>query len=179
MCQKGSNSSRRPWHQVITSRHHSTDCFNTSYCSGHTTLRSHFATVDWTCSSTPSPLCIHFCYRYPHHAWITPSHFVQFTADTVGHIIRTLNGHKTFHEMGIIAGVTPGTKHHRQVPRISATAEDLTALSIIDIHSLSLHQVPLFADHEPDEMSNDIGGSNEQYISDVKFIVFGSSGLLR
>ena len=65
---------------------------------------------------------------------LTSGHFVQFIADNVDHNIRTLDGHNTFHGMGIIAGVTPGTKRQRPVPRISGTSQDLIALGKIGIH---------------------------------------------
>ena len=45
------------------------------------------------------------------------SEFLQYVADNVDHNIRTLDGNDTFHGMGIIASVTPGTKHSQLVPR--------------------------------------------------------------
>ena len=38
------------------------------------------------------------------------SEFVQYVADNVDHNLRTLDGNDTFHGMGLIATVTPGTK---------------------------------------------------------------------
>lgn len=37
------------------------------------------------------------------------SQFVQYVADNVDHNIRTLDGNDTFHGMGMIAAITPGT----------------------------------------------------------------------
>ena len=37
--------------------------------------------------------------------------FVQYAADNVDHNVRTLDGKDTFHGMGIISTVTPGTEH--------------------------------------------------------------------
>ena len=54
--------------------------------------------------------------------------------DNADHNVRTLDGLGTFHGMGIIAALTPGMKQTRSVPRISATAEDVAAVSKIDIH---------------------------------------------
>jgi hypothetical protein len=44
--------------------------------------------------------------------------FVQFAADNVDHNIRTLDGHETFHMMGMIAMVPPGNTGSKQVPKI-------------------------------------------------------------
>ena len=61
-------------------------------------------------------------------------HFIQYVADNVDHNIRTIDGHNTFHEMGIIAGVTPETKISRPVPQIAVTPEDIAAVGRINIH---------------------------------------------
>ena len=45
------------------------------------------------------------------------SEFVQYVTENVDHNIRTLDGNHTFHGMGIIVLVTPGTKHSQLVPR--------------------------------------------------------------
>lgn len=62
-------------------------------------------------------------------------HFIQYVADNVDHNIRTIDGHNTFHGMGIIAAVTPGIKSRTPVARISVTTEDITAIGRIDIHA--------------------------------------------
>ena len=38
------------------------------------------------------------------------SFHLQYIADNVDHNIRTIDGHGTFHDMGIVASVTPGFK---------------------------------------------------------------------
>ncbi|XP_028513605.1 uncharacterized protein LOC114574641 [Exaiptasia diaphana] len=43
--------------------------------------------------------------------------FVQYSADNSDHNIRTLDGKGTFHGMGMVASVTPGTSHSHPVPR--------------------------------------------------------------
>ena len=54
--------------------------------------------------------------------------FVQYAADNVDHNTRTLDGNNTFHGMGMIAVVTPGTKHNCNVPRRKVTAEETRQL---------------------------------------------------
>lgn len=61
-------------------------------------------------------------------------HFVQYVADNVDHNIRTIDGHNTFHGMGIIAGVTPGTTGPKPVPRVVVTQEDVAKVGHINIH---------------------------------------------
>ena len=46
----------------------------------------------------------------------TPGHFVQYSADNVDHNLRTLDGTGTFHGMGIIAAIMPGTKATIPIP---------------------------------------------------------------
>jgi len=59
--------------------------------------------------------------------------FVQYAADNVDHNVRTLDGNNTFHGMGMIAIVTPARVNCNRVPRLSATANDVTAVGRIDI----------------------------------------------
>lgn len=59
--------------------------------------------------------------------------FIQYVADNVDHNIRTLDGSDTFHRMGIIAGVTPGTKQRDPIPRIDVSCEELKSVAKIDI----------------------------------------------
>lgn len=59
--------------------------------------------------------------------------FVQFVADNVDHNTATLDGHNSFHGMGIIASITPGVKFERIVPRNKVTKEDLIAAGRINI----------------------------------------------
>ncbi len=51
--------------------------------------------------------------------------FIQYVADNVDHNIRTLDGHGTFHGMGIIAAITPDTMRSRPIPRKSVTTEQI------------------------------------------------------
>lgn len=52
--------------------------------------------------------------------------FVQYAADNVDHDLRTLDGHNTFHGMGMIATITPGTKRIRRVPKRKVTIDEIT-----------------------------------------------------
>ena len=61
------------------------------------------------------------------------SEFVQYVADNVDHNIRTLDGNDTFHGMGIIASVTPGTKHNQLVPRAQVNPDDISLTGRIQI----------------------------------------------
>jgi len=65
---------------------------------------------------------------------ITQEHFVQYVADNVDHNVCTLDGLGTFHGMGTIAAVTPGTQGKHPIRRIFATLEDVAAVGKIDIH---------------------------------------------
>ena len=70
-----------------------------------------------------------------------PSHtseFVQYVADNVDHNIRTLDGNDTFHGMGIIAAVTPGTTQSQLVPRRQVNAEDISTAGCIQIQHQGL-----------------------------------------
>lgn len=53
-------------------------------------------------------------------------------ADNVDHNIRTIDGHGTFHGMGIIAAVTPGTKESRIIPRLKVTTEEIKEVGKIN-----------------------------------------------
>ena len=59
--------------------------------------------------------------------------YVQYVADNVHHNIHTLDGHNTFHAMGMIAAVTPATSSTVQIPRVSVTAEDTAAIGKVNI----------------------------------------------
>ena len=58
-------------------------------------------------------------------------------ADNMDHNLRTIDGLKTFHEMGMIGTVTPWKKSTRQVPRISHTKEDILSVGKINIKLLT------------------------------------------
>ena len=59
-----------------------------------------------------------------------PGKFIQYVADNVDHNIRTLDGRDTFHDMGIIANVTPKTN---KIPRVAVSAEDIAKVGRINI----------------------------------------------
>ena len=65
----------------------------------------------------------------------TPGQFVQFIADNVDHNVRSIDGHGTFHGMGIISTSTPGPDNNTtiNVPRASVTKEQLTDIGRIPI----------------------------------------------
>ena len=65
---------------------------------------------------------------------VTHEHFVHYVADNVDHNVCTLDGFNTFHGMGTIAVITPGTRRQQQIPRISITSEDVAAVGKTDIH---------------------------------------------
>ena len=69
--------------------------------------------------------------------------FVQYAADNVDHNTRTLDGHNTFHGMGMIAVVTPGTKFSRNVARRKVTPEEISAAGKVEIHPCGPRHVNL------------------------------------
>ena len=58
-------------------------------------------------------------------------------ADNVDHNIRTIDGLNTFHGMGMIVSVTPGTQTSTRVPRVSVTPKDVVAVGRINIRHLT------------------------------------------
>ena len=62
-----------------------------------------------------------------------PHQFIQYAADNVDHNIRTLDGHNTFHGMGMIACVTPGGFSSQPVPKQTVSTEQLLSAGSIDI----------------------------------------------
>lgn len=87
--------------------------------------------------------------------------FAQFVADNVDHNIRTLDGHNTFHGMGIIECITPGTSNSVTVPRTAATIQDLAEIGNINIQfyqqehnfmaSMNFEILPTFGGHDSTE----------------------------
>ena len=63
----------------------------------------------------------------------TSGHFVQYIAENVDHNTRTLDGTGTFHGMGIIATITPGTTISKPVPSKVVTVEDIATAGRINI----------------------------------------------
>ena len=62
-----------------------------------------------------------------------PGQFLQFVADNVDHNIRTLDGHNTYHGMGIIGCSTPGTSVNVNIPRINVQLKDLSEIGKINL----------------------------------------------
>jgi len=60
--------------------------------------------------------------------------FVQYGADNVDHNSRTLDGHGTFHDMGMIVAITPETSSGQSIPRAKVTSLDVTAVGRVQIH---------------------------------------------
>ena len=59
--------------------------------------------------------------------------FLQYAADNVDHNIRTLDGHNTFHGMGIIAAVTPATDTSTPINRTKVTCNDVAMMGRVPI----------------------------------------------
>ena len=58
----------------------------------------------------------------------TSKHTMQYIADHVDHNLVTVDGAGTFHGMGIIAAVTPGTQAKKQIFKANVTAADIDAV---------------------------------------------------
>ena len=63
----------------------------------------------------------------------TPGQFVQYSADNVDHNSRTLDGTGTFHGMGIIASITPGTRATVVISKRKVTEEEIAKVGRIVI----------------------------------------------
>jgi len=61
------------------------------------------------------------------------NNFIQYSADNVDHNVRSIDGKGTFHGMGIIAMVTPGTKSSRTIPRVKVTSGDIASVGRINV----------------------------------------------
>ena len=59
--------------------------------------------------------------------------FAQYIADNVDHNLRTLDGNDTFHGMGMICAITPGTNRKRSVPRRKISPKDISAAGKVEI----------------------------------------------
>ena len=62
-----------------------------------------------------------------------PAQFLQFVADNVDHNIRTLDGHNTFHGMGVIGCSTPATPVNVNIPRLNVQPKDLSDIGNINL----------------------------------------------
>ncbi|MES9884095.1 MAG: hypothetical protein ABW185_24890, partial [Sedimenticola sp.] len=70
----------------------------------------------------------------------TSDSFIQYSADNVDHNIRTLDGHNTFHGMGMIATVTPATSSNKPIARVKVTNEDIDAVGRVSIKHFMAEQ---------------------------------------
>ena len=61
------------------------------------------------------------------------SQFVQYVADNVDHNIRTLDGNDTFHGMGMITAITPGTKKSNPILRMKVSSRDIAMVGQVPI----------------------------------------------
>ena len=59
--------------------------------------------------------------------------FIQYVADNVDHNICTLDGHGTFHGMGIIATCTPTSRIKRTIPKVKVSMDDISKVAGIHI----------------------------------------------
>ena len=62
-----------------------------------------------------------------------PGKFLQFVADNADHNVRTLDGHGTFHRMGIIACTSPGSNVSLPIPRTNIQLSELSVIGKITI----------------------------------------------
>ena len=75
-----------------------------------------------------------------------PGQVIQFVADNVDHNVRTLDGHNTFHGMGMIATFTPGKIISKPIPRKAVTSDKIKEIGKINIntfHSQCTGDLPL------------------------------------
>ncbi len=75
---------------------------------------------------------------------ISSDNFVHYIADNVYHNMQTIDGHNTFHGMGIMATVTPGTASATSIPRmVKVTNADIASIGRINIrHFVSAVEGP-------------------------------------
>lgn len=59
--------------------------------------------------------------------------FIQCVGDNVDHNLRTLDRNNTFHGMGIICGITPGTMQQSPIRRKVVSAEKIKSIANVDI----------------------------------------------
>ncbi|KAK3104785.1 hypothetical protein FSP39_010049 [Pinctada imbricata] len=111
--------------------------------------------------------------------------FIQFVADNVDHDLHTLDGYDTFHGMGMIATVTPGSVTSVPIERKSVSFEEIKSYAKVDIqyYKQSTDRVdPLVY-----EELREINAINRQCIFDHAFLLTWSlrsptpswSGLVR
>ena len=59
---------------------------------------------------------------------------VQYAADNVDHNSRTLDGHNTFHGMGMIVVITPENQCTKPIPRVKGTCKDVAIVGRVPLH---------------------------------------------
>jgi len=99
-----------------------------------------------------------------------PGKFLQFVADNVDHNTRTLDGHGSFHGMGIIACTTPGSNVSLPIPRARITVSELSEIGKITLryfteHDNSTEEKELFVDL--DENSQLVRADTENDLFDL------------
>ena len=65
---------------------------------------------------------------------VSPGSCLQYSAGNVDHNVRSIDGTGTFHAIGIIAMVPPGTTLSRTIPRVNVTADDIAHVVRKNIH---------------------------------------------
>ena len=70
-----------------------------------------------------------------------PDQVIQYAADTIDHNIRKLDGHNTFHGMGMLACITPDSFSIQFVPRQNVSTEQLVSAVINDIKFLKQYRI--------------------------------------
>ncbi len=68
-------------------------------------------------------------------------HYIQYVADNVNHNVATIDGAGTFHGIGIIAAVTPGTRADMPVPKVHVTAAAIAKVGCINIQCFKIPPV--------------------------------------
>ena len=63
----------------------------------------------------------------------TTEQFIQYVANNVDYNIQTIDGHGTFHWMGITASATPGGRALRHIPRRKISVSELNTIRKINI----------------------------------------------
>lgn len=64
----------------------------------------------------------------------TKNRTIQFVADNVDHNLVTMDGHNTFHGMGIIAVTTPGVNQPKSIPRRDVKLNEIKAIAKFGIY---------------------------------------------
>ena len=59
---------------------------------------------------------------------------MQYAVDNVDHNSRTLDGHNTFHGMGMIIVITPENQCTKPIPRVKVTYKDVAIVVRVPIH---------------------------------------------